>query len=100
MTDAGRQEDADVSLTEKFVEATAVYENIHHLGHTEGVPEVVEWIVPIVLLDSQQESDQKVIVLPGLCFVYQTFSKWRDESQAHRPARARETFPPGETTSH
>ena len=32
-----------------------MYEDIHHLGHTEGVTEVVEWVVPVILLDPQQE---------------------------------------------
>ena len=57
VTDAGRQEDADISLTERLLEPAAVYEDVHHLGNTEGVPEVVERIVPIVLLDSQQEPE-------------------------------------------
>ena len=53
VADAGRQEDADISLAEELVQTTAVYEDIHHLAHTEGVPEVVKWIVPIVLLHPQ-----------------------------------------------
>ena len=58
MTNAGGEEDANISLAERFLQPTAVYEDIHHLGHTERVAEVVEWIVPIVLLDPQQESEQ------------------------------------------
>ena len=58
VADAGRQEDTDVSLAKRLVQTTAVYQDVHHLGNTEGVAEVVEWIVPIVLLDPQQESEQ------------------------------------------
>ena len=58
VADAGRQEDTDVSLAKRLVQTTAVYQDVHHLGHTERVAEVVEWIVPIVLLDPQQESEQ------------------------------------------
>ena len=57
VADAGGQQDADVSLAERFLETTAVYEDVHHLGNTEGVAEVVERIVPIVLLDSQEEPE-------------------------------------------
>ena len=58
VTDAGGQQDANISLAQRFLQPAAVYEDIHHLGNTEGVPEVVERIVPVVLLDPQQESEQ------------------------------------------
>ena len=61
VADAGRQEDADVSLAERLVKTTSVNEDVHHLTHTESVTEIVEWIVPIVLLDPQQESEQSTM---------------------------------------
>ena len=62
MTNAGGEEDANISLAERLLQPTAVYEDIHHLGNTEGVAEVVERIVPIVLLDSQQESEHNTFL--------------------------------------
>ena len=38
-----------------YLQSAAVYENIHHLGHTESVAEVVKWVVSVILLNPQQE---------------------------------------------
>ena len=38
-----------------YLQSAAVYENVHHLCHAKSVAEVVKWIVPVVLLNPQQE---------------------------------------------
>ena len=35
------------------LEATAPDHAVHHLGHTEAVPEVVEGVVPVVVMHTE-----------------------------------------------
>ena len=53
VADAGREEDRDIFMCELLYQTALVYDAIHHLCHTETVPEVVERVVSVVLLDAQ-----------------------------------------------
>jgi len=55
MADTSCQKNTEVTLGERVLKTTSMNENIHHLCDAESVSEVVEWIVPIVLLDTKQE---------------------------------------------
>ena len=53
MADRGREEDAEVGEGELGLEIAQVDHAVHHLRHAEAVPEVVERVVAIILLDAQ-----------------------------------------------
>lgn len=53
MTYTGCEENTDVLLTDELMKLTQVYHTVHHLCDTETVSEVMERVVPIVLLDTQ-----------------------------------------------
>ena len=36
-----------------YLQSAAVYENIHHLGHAEGVAEVVKRVISVIFLNPQ-----------------------------------------------
>ena len=62
MTNAGSQEDTEIPLGQRILETTSVNQDVHHLGHTEGVAEIVEWIVAVVFLNTQEEA-RKCLIL-------------------------------------
>lgn len=53
MTYAGSEQYADVLLGHCLVKLAQVDHTVHHLSDAEAVPEVVEWIVSVVLLYAQ-----------------------------------------------
>lgn len=53
VTDARRQQYADVLLRQLLPQLTQVHEPVHHLAHAEAMSEVVKWIVAVVLLDAE-----------------------------------------------
>ena len=53
VADRGREEDAEVGEGELGLEIAQVDHAVHHLRHAEAVPEVVERVVAIILLDAQ-----------------------------------------------
>ena len=72
MADTSCQKNTEVTLGERVLKTTSMNENIpedrpirdqliitnqilHHLCDAESVSEVMEWIVPIVLLNTKQE---------------------------------------------
>jgi len=53
VTDTGRDEDGHVLDGQLVQKTTQVDEAVHHLRHAETVPEVVERVVAVVLLNAQ-----------------------------------------------
>jgi len=53
VADAGRQQYADVLARQLVPQDALVHEAVHHLRHAETVPEVVERVVAVVLLNAQ-----------------------------------------------
>jgi len=53
VADAGCEKKAEVFRRQIIPEMTQMEESVHHLGDAEAMPEVVERIVPVVLLHTQ-----------------------------------------------
>ena len=59
VADAGCDEDGHVLDGQPVDQATHVYETVHHLSDAEAVAEVVERVVPIVLLYAQLNAHKR-----------------------------------------
>ena len=53
MTDTCGDEDTQVLSAHVIPQLTELYHTVHHLSHAETVAEVVERVVPVVLLNAQ-----------------------------------------------
>ncbi|RUS83928.1 hypothetical protein EGW08_008342, partial [Elysia chlorotica] len=53
MTNCRSEQNAQVLCRHPLPELAQVDHTVHHLRHAEAVPEVVERVVPVVLLDAQ-----------------------------------------------
>jgi len=53
VTDAGYEQDTDLLDAHVALQVTQVHHAVHHLGHAEAVPEVVERVVPVIFLHAQ-----------------------------------------------
>ena len=103
MADTGSQEDTEISLGQRVLEAASMNEDIHHLGHTEGVAEIVEWIVSVVFLNTQQKPTSGLIVSSKTSWNLKdsgTASMWKCECPVPPPIPARDTFPPAAKAFH
>lgn len=52
MTYTRSKEYADVLFADLLMKSTQVNHTIHHLSYTEAMPEVMEWVIPVVFLDT------------------------------------------------
>ena len=93
MTNAGSQEDTEIPLGQRILETTSVNQDVHHLGHTEGVAEIVEWIVAVVFLNTQEEARKCLLLSIKIFGNLLTVSRLMCECPTPRPAPARGTSP-------
>ena len=52
MADTGGKHNAQVLPRDVFGEPTLMYDTIHHLRHAETMAEVMERVVPVILLNA------------------------------------------------
>ena len=64
VANGGRDQDGQLMSRQHVVEAAGVDQAVHHLRHAETVPEIVERIVAVVLLDGQLRGRINAMKIP------------------------------------
>ena len=67
VADACGDENAQVLSAHVIPQLTELYHTVHHLSHAETVAEVVERVVPVVLLNAQLKKGERANISEPKC---------------------------------